>query len=563
MNKHLKAVLLYSLLTIIFTWPLLPNITTEYPSTYYGHGGDPNMYIWFMDTVAKKVAHWDFHPSQMIFYPDGMNFLAGYEAPIILTVSTPIILLTHNPILAYNLILLLAFVLTAYTCYLLILYLTNSYYSALITGFSFGFSEYMLVRGTQHLDLLFLFTVPLVVLFAFKFLEKPNKKNILYLFLAVFLTALSAWYYLVGVLIFMGLLFLFNFRKFLVAKKEYFIMAALVGLAVLVPSLPMFLNKSDTSYQYVDLLLEHRGADTLNFFIPHPYVFSATASVYSSFASPYESTSYYGFVGLVAIFVMLFLSKKINIPHRGLWLTTILIFMLIALGNHVGIFNKQIAMPFAFLHNFIPFNRLRAPNRFFVFSYLGVTVFMGYFLVYMKSLLENSRTRLILVTILFISLLVWERIFLPYPILSIPVPEFYKTLGQNKETFAIADIPFIDPGLSIYNYYQIYHEKPIVDGEYFWTAYNDRTFDFIDHNPLLLNSVTCNEEALSQNYDSSKILKELADKNIRYVVVHNFIIQDINCPEMGSFLHNFFRNQEPVFIDGEITVYSTIDKTVQ
>ena len=73
-RPHLKAFLIFTLLTIIFTWPLLLHLTTHYPSTLYGEGGDPNMYIWFMNTMAHKATDFHFQLKQLVFFPDGMNF---------------------------------------------------------------------------------------------------------------------------------------------------------------------------------------------------------------------------------------------------------------------------------------------------------------------------------------------------------------------------------------------------------------------------------------------------------------------------------------------------------
>ncbi len=520
------------------------------------------MYIWFMDAIAQKVVNWDFNPSHMLFYPDGMNFWASFEAPIILTVSTPVILLTHNPILAYNIILLLAFILTCYACYHLILYLTRSEYAALITGFSFGFSPYMLVRGTQHLDLVLLFCVPWAILNALKFLESPCRKNSWLLALSIFITALSAWYYLVGVLIFLCLMFVFNLRKSLESKRVYFATFCLVSLAVLLPALPMLLNRSELSVLYVEKVGQAYAADVLNFFIPHPYMHSWSWFIYNDFPSPFEATSYFGLVGLVAIVVMLFFSKKMLIPHRGMWMATILFFLLISLGIKINILGHNITMPFEFLNNFTPFDRLRAPNRLFILSYLATTVLFGYFLAYINDKFPNARWK-ITVTVFALAVLLSERYILSYPIFVPKVPEFYKTIGENQEQFAIADIPLIDPGLSLYNYYQIYHKKPIVDGEYFWTSYTDRTFKFILANPLLSNSIPCNGRTTAQGIDIKKTLKDLSDADIRYVVAHNFIAYDLKCPSINIFIREFFAGQKPVFSDGEISVYSTIDKQQQ
>jgi hypothetical protein len=302
-----------------------------------------------------------------------------------------------------------------------------------------------------------------------------------------------------------------------------------------------------------------RGADPLNFFIPHPFIYLGSDKLYQSFVSPFESTSYYGLVGLVAVFSLIFFWKKISIPQKWLWLTALIVFMLIALGEFWQAGGRRIPMPFSVLENFPPFNRLRAPNRFFVFSYLSATVIFSYFLLYLKSIIK-VRLRVIL-TILLLILIASERMIIPYPLVSVKISAFYKELGRNNENFAIVDLPIINPGLSVYNHYQIYHKKPIVDAEYFWTAYSSQTFNFIKQNSLLLNSLICERKPTQTDLQTS--LKHLADANVRYVVVHNFVLHDYECPTVTKFIREFFANRKAVFADGEITVYSTIDKVQQ
>ncbi|HEX5429579.1 MAG TPA: hypothetical protein VFX17_00680 [Patescibacteria group bacterium] len=555
--QNLKALLLFIVLVVAFTWPLTPHMATHYPSTLWYEGGDPNLYISVMNLVAQKAANWHFHPSQMIYYPAGMNFLAGYEAPLIFVVSTPVILVSHNPILAYNIILLLAFVLTCYAAYALIRYLTKSYFAALIAGGSFGLSPYMMVRGTQHLDLLLLFCVPFSILLGFKFVENPNCRNAILLALSVLIASLTAWYYLLGILIFLGLLFLFNIRKAEPYKKQYLFAMILVFFAVAIPALPMFIYRNPDSFKYVSYLVDTRGADPLNFFIPHPYMQPWTGNIYNYFISPYEATSYYGIIGIIAILVLVLMRRRIVIPYRRLWITTIILFIVIAMGNYFSAFHHQIKLPFYYLSRFLPFDRLRAPNRFFIFSYLGVTVVFGYFLAYMRNWFQKI-SGLAMFTIPLLALLCAERMIIPYPVIQLSVPKFYMDIGQDNSNYAIADIPFVDPGLSIYNFYQIYHKKPIADGEYFWTAYNYDTFDFARSNALLVNSVpTLNDIRPPAPVDAKLALKQLAYANIKYVVVHNLILHADKDEALTAFIHNFFRDQKSVYADGAITVYST------
>src|SRR5258708_27232606 len=384
-HPHIIAVIIFSLLSVFMTWPLVTRLTTAYPSTFQIIGGDPNIYVSYMDLVVKKFkGDLPVDLNKMVFYPDGVNLSGGYEAPIIFLVGAPVIIFTHNPILAYNIILLLAFILTSLACYFLILYLTKSFSIALICGFSFGFSSYMMVRGLQHLDLLFLFSVPLLVLATLKFLDQPHYKNIFYLALSVLLAALSAWYYLFAGLIFIVIAFLANIDKFVRPKKLFVYAALAVALSVLLPTLPIILNKTSEITKNADVVVGRAGAQPLSFILPHPFsvVFGwMTDGIYKHFPSVYqepypyfEQTSYFGLIGLIAVVVLIFYRKKVPIPNRALWVSTFLVFMLLALGNFIKIGQWEIIMPFKALHQIFPFDHMRAPNRFFVFSYLAVTV---------------------------------------------------------------------------------------------------------------------------------------------------------------------------------------------
>ncbi len=556
MSRNLKAVILYTVIALILTWPLAINIGSSYPSAFVTEGGDPNMYIWLMDAVAKKVTNFSFHPGEMLFYPSGINFLGGYEGPIMLLVSTPVVLLTHNAVLAYNLVLLLAIILTCFVCYKLILYLTESYPVALLVGFSFGFSPYMMVRSTQHIDLLFLFSALLVVLYGLKSVENPNRKNLLWLIFSVFLTAISAWYYLVGSLIFLLILGIFKFSRIRENKKQWLWTIGGIGFLLVLFSIPMFLNSTSMSDEYVKFLVDYRGADPREFFVPHPFMHSWSWPLYKNFPSPFESTSYFGIIGLIALIVVCL--PRFKIPNKRLWLSLIIVSILLSLGNYIQIGNHQYPAPFSFLREFPPFDHIRSPNRFFIFAYLGATIVFAYFLSQIKDQIKNKKLLLAGLSFLII-VMVSERAIVPFPLVSIKVPEFYKEIGNSNEKFAIADIPMLDPGRSLYNYYQIYHKKPIVNGEYTWTTYDQHTFDFTKSNGFLTHTFSnpCSRVVPIKPGDAQNAFQHLADNNIRYLVVHNLLFQYEECYSLIKYVHDFLKDKKPVFSDGEITVYST------
>jgi len=106
-RTNLIVVFLYIFLTILLTFPLILHMDT------YLDLGDPALNTW--------ILAWDVHSlttdplnlfNTNIFYPF-KNTLAFSEHLIAdMLVAFPVILITHNPILAYNSILFLSFVLS-------------------------------------------------------------------------------------------------------------------------------------------------------------------------------------------------------------------------------------------------------------------------------------------------------------------------------------------------------------------------------------------------------------------------------------------------------------------
>jgi hypothetical protein len=102
---------------------------------------------------------------------------AGFSTLWMTTIPGPALLglpvtLTAGPLVAYNVLILLAVPLASAAAYLLCLELTDHFAASLIGGLVFGLSPYMVGHTlSQHLDLTFVFPVPLLALLVVRYLR--------------------------------------------------------------------------------------------------------------------------------------------------------------------------------------------------------------------------------------------------------------------------------------------------------------------------------------------------------------------------------------------------------
>jgi len=148
LRRNLLALMLFALLALGLTWPLLPHILSHVP----GDGIDDPALAWNLWWVKTSLidmpAHNPFAGSSL-FYPIGIN-LAFYTLTLLNGLLSIPLQSAVNLILTNNLLLLSSFVLSGFGAYLLARELfwqlgrktdSNSTYAALLAGIIYAFAS--------------------------------------------------------------------------------------------------------------------------------------------------------------------------------------------------------------------------------------------------------------------------------------------------------------------------------------------------------------------------------------------------------------------------------------
>ena len=177
---------LYALISLIFFARALP----FHPGTFYiGRDTDPPQTMWFFNWWRYSLSH-GLNPffTDLVWTPVGINLAWTALVPLLAWISIPLQLTVGEPA-TYNLLVLLALPVAAFSAFLLCRRITGALWPSVLGGYIFGFSPYMLGQALEHLLLLAVFPVPLIALVTLKRLDAGISARPFAILLAALLTA--------------------------------------------------------------------------------------------------------------------------------------------------------------------------------------------------------------------------------------------------------------------------------------------------------------------------------------------------------------------------------------
>ena len=175
----------YLCLGLIAYWPSLPGIGHRVFSAF----GDYTLSIWFLGWASHALVH-GLNPffSNAMFAPAGVNLAQNTEGPLLGWVLSPITLI-WGPIVAANVLLVLAMPISAAAAFIVFRKWRVWSPAAALGGLVYGFSPYMVGQALGHPVLLFVPLPPFIVLTLVSILRRRGSERRLGLQLGLLLAA--------------------------------------------------------------------------------------------------------------------------------------------------------------------------------------------------------------------------------------------------------------------------------------------------------------------------------------------------------------------------------------
>jgi hypothetical protein len=456
----------YAATTAVMTWPIF-NFAQVSTANYEG---DARLIIW---TLA-----WDNHAvlqrlplfESNTYYP-AANSLAYNEHLFGLSLFTlPVFAATQNAVLAYNLVWLLAFLLSGVVTHALLRRYVSSDLAAFTGSIIFTFSFYKMLHAHGHLQHIWTWLLPASALCLERWFERPAISRAVAWGAAVALQALTSWYLAVFTLVLQAILLLDvavrSIRRRTFRQCWQLAATGVIVATVLWPFASHYHSLGRTDPVEAALY----SADAAAYLVPPADTWVGKAWTARGLAESRwiwgERTLFLGWTALVFALI-----GAIDAAWQRKWRIAWIYGTLVLLGLALSLGPSTPARPSWTLFDalsWLPgFGSLRAPARFAVLVLLGLAIFAG---IGANRIIAMGRAGRMTV-ILLLPFLLSEYYVLKFPggrPQPFPVPPIYHA-PQLRNAHALVSLPtyhrspywFLELD---YLYYSTGHWRPIVNG---------------------------------------------------------------------------------------------------
>jgi len=547
------------LLVVIMAYRYTPNLTGEVAGEWW----DPLLNMWTLSWDTTTLLHAPAHLWQgQLLYPNPLTLSYSENLLGEAIFYAPFFLITHNPVLAYNMTFYLTFLLCGVNMYIVARYYTGKPLAAFIAALIYAFAPYRLSQ-IDHIHVLAGEWIPLAFLCLDLSLQHNRWRHWSLFALFYLLQLLSSIYY--GIFLTYALLayVLIRYLRPLLRQLRqrqygrvtavvkplvvFAVMLAILG-ALMAPYLSSLHNGLGRS---IDQVWRY-SAFVRDFGFAPPFNWLYGINSYNGVILAFDS-EHYLFLGLATIAltilgIVLAFRRQNSIMRAYTWAG--LIVLLFAFGPFLqfstssgapyfaaqpypGPFPPGWPMPWLLAYYVLPgFTGLRVPARLIGILLLMLAVLAAYGIAWLQEIYWGSRNgqpRELAVARVNLS---WRRIaisslliLIPFAILleampaSLPVtqvptgnqiPAVYQWLATHGNEAPIVELPiasgdrnFIVKYEAWYDYYAIYHPHPIMNG---WSG--------------LRPTLTAEIAAELSDFPAPDSLSILRQYHVQYVVLH-------------------------------------------
>ncbi len=555
--------LIYAILAVVGTWPLVTQITTHLPDRF----NDALLHSWNTWWVQQALQTSQFpYYTNYLFYPDGAS-LATHNLAWFHILPSLVLSRFFNSITTYNMAVLFSVLLCGCISFLVAYQLTRDFRAAFVAGLIYQMWPYRLARLDLP-NLLATYWIPLFLLFLLLTINKSHRRYPVLAGLCFALVGYTRWQLLIPATIMGLILFLFLVWGRPSEERQQILirsgLASIVAAVFLLPAVWLFLSSADSVENVVYEGNEEvrMSADALAYITPsalHPLFGDFTDELHDQYYFDRETTrrrpAYIGLIPFLLAAFGFYYYRQQSWP----WLTMAIALMFLSFGPVLRI-NGQFYEAVPTLYRlFSPLGILeliRNPERFVMFVAFPVAILAAYGTL---GLLRNHRlmAKYAWPLIAILSVLIFFEYYSPQTVLRdfSDTSALFRKLASEQDDFAILNLPIDQLKGSIYMYDQVIHQRPILQGNISRTPSGAR--DYINGNPWL-STLQNTGEMSPEFFDVSRQLGNLAKDNIRYLVLHKDLVDQDRINHWNRYLI-----MPPYYEDEELIAYTTTPEVGQ
>jgi hypothetical protein len=456
-KKNLIALLVYSILTLIFTYPLILHLNSAiYGHEIVGFNYDPYGYMQKFQFVKDY------------FLAKKMPFLNPYTQP---AVDYPGAILTYifDEVVAFNILILFSFPLAGFFTYLLAYYITKDRIASFFGGLLYAFSPYHWIHAYYHMSISQIQWFPLYLFSLFLFRDTGRIRHGLLLLISLLFLILSSYYYTLLAMVITLLFIIYQGIYLAISKQErekslrpfviilssitisgiIFISILYKNIHVIYKNLPEFAARYDELFRYgsrpwgfilppidnpflgwigKDYILSHLEGGTLvehTLYIGVIPILLSLIALYS-WIRGFKGTRGQGFAGASPAPA----SWNFYLPFLFI---LIIVSLLFSRPPIMTLFGLKIHMPSHYLYQIIPM--FRAYARFGLLVYLAIALLSSAGL----SILLKKRRGMLIAGLAFLLLFIEYTNIPPFRINHILPTESHRWIAENSSNALIVD----------------------------------------------------------------------------------------------------------------------------
>jgi hypothetical protein len=566
----LLAAALYTVITVIVTYPVAFRLASAVAGF---EGYDALQYVWSLWWAKTAIVGLHTSPANvaLLYTPDGAYQPLLMVTPYLELSAVPLTL-ACGPVVAYNLLLLLSFILTGLTTYLLAYELSGDHLAAFLGGLVFAFFPNRLGHALGgHLPQLTAYWFPLYALSLARLARRPTLRRGLWCGLCLALSLLVNLQHIAYLVVPFTLVFLlWHWRsgrdvRFLTGLVLALAMAALLTAPFFIPFLMDklqgglgFLEAGGTVKNSIDLLAYLTPSPThplLNWWGLLP---DYTNRIFTQVRDVEEGLAYLGIVPLLLAGWGIVWGRS----DRGMWAALGGLSLVLALGPLLKVGGTlasytidgqatYISMPYALVKALPLYEWGRTPGRLSETAAFALAILVAYGAADLRSRLRGQWSPVVFTTGVALFILVEYAVVFPFPMGDATVPDFYRQMIGDSGDYAVLDLPILGRPASNYAmYYQTVHQRRIVGG-------------YIHRYPPGTRELTDFISSLAQPSPDGDIVSHpsaqerqawLAQAGIGKVIVHKDLMIAVQRDAVIAFLRDLLG--EPVFEDAQFVVFA-------